>query len=197
MKTLRFIALLSLLLAATMSVRAESVPDSVSADAPKEQPSKKSKSEIKGKFIQRLGFTSGGFTQNIFLADLETGKIYVMGVKKLFTSAKENKFHKKLPPGEYAIVAYYYWEGKWYGGDLFAEFALKKTEDFGRLTKRLLRLLSSPPKRGSKLKKPEIECLKKYFYKFTLPADTVLDVGTWDFSEHHVPVFSGGVVVAE
>jgi hypothetical protein len=50
------------------------------------------KAVIYGKFVQRLGFSSGGFTQDIYVRNTNTGQLYSIIVKPAFKSAKENEF---------------------------------------------------------------------------------------------------------
>ena len=47
---------------------------------------------IYGLFIQRLGFSSGGFPQDIRIINLDTKEIFSFRVKPTFKSAKENIF---------------------------------------------------------------------------------------------------------
>lgn len=74
------------------------------------------KAVIYGRFIQRLGFSSGGFAQDIFLRERASGKIYSMRVKGTFKSKKENTFCFHLPAGEYELLTYFWTQSKWYGG---------------------------------------------------------------------------------
>lgn len=76
---------------------------------------------IYGNFIQRLGFSSGGYAQEIYLRNITTDKIYSMRVKATMKSAKENVFCFHLPPGEYELRQYYWTQSKWYGGMVHLE----------------------------------------------------------------------------
>lgn len=71
---------------------------------------------IYGNFIQRLGFSSGGFPQDIRIINLESNEISTFRVKPIFKTAKENSFCYLIEPGEYAILNYWWTESKWYGG---------------------------------------------------------------------------------
>ena len=62
---------------------------------------------IYGLFIQRLGFSSGGFPQNIRIVKLHTKEIFSFRVKPTFKSAKENIFSFHVPSGDYAIIQYW------------------------------------------------------------------------------------------
>jgi hypothetical protein len=74
-----------------------------------------------GNFIQRLGFSSGGFPQDIRLLNLETKEVFAFRVKPTFKSAKENTFIYVIKPGTYAILNYWWTQSKWYGGKMFTE----------------------------------------------------------------------------
>ncbi|SKB96112.1 hypothetical protein SAMN05660841_03313 [Sphingobacterium nematocida] len=45
---------------------------------------------IYGNFIQRLGFASGGFAQDIRLINIDTKEVFAFRVKPTFKSSKEN-----------------------------------------------------------------------------------------------------------
>ena len=53
---------------------------------------KNGKAIIYGNFIQRLGFSSGGFPQDIRLINLDTKEVQTFRVKPIFNSSKENTF---------------------------------------------------------------------------------------------------------
>lgn len=76
---------------------------------------------IYGVFVQRLGFSSGGFAQFILLYHVDDQKYYRLQVKEPFTSAKENLFCAELPTGKYEIISYNYVHSKWYGGKVYEE----------------------------------------------------------------------------
>ncbi len=79
------------------------------------------KAVIYGNFIQRLGFTSGGFPQDMRIANVNTKEVFAFRVKPTFKSAKENLFCYILEPGTYVILNYYWTQSKWYGGKMFVE----------------------------------------------------------------------------
>lgn len=66
------------------------------------------KGAIYGSFIQRLGFSSGGYEQSVYLRKIETGKIYRFVVKPTWRGSKENFFSKTVTPGKYEILFYEY-----------------------------------------------------------------------------------------
>ena len=76
---------------------------------------------IYGVFVQRLGFSSGGFAQFILLYHYDDQKYYRLQVKEPFTSAKEILFCAELPTGKYEIRSYNYVHSKWYGGMISEE----------------------------------------------------------------------------
>ncbi|WP_316795945.1 hypothetical protein [Pedobacter agri] len=76
---------------------------------------------IYGNFVQRLAFLSGGFPQEIRIANSETGEIYSFNVKPAFKSAKENTFIYYIKPGKYIILHYWWTQSKWYGGKFYTE----------------------------------------------------------------------------
>lgn len=76
---------------------------------------------IYGNFIQRLGFSSGGFPQEIRLMKMETKELLTFRVKPTFKSEKENAFIYFLKPGTYTILYYCWTQSKWYGGKFFTE----------------------------------------------------------------------------
>lgn len=94
----------------------------------KQDPASKQKAIIYGNFIQRLGFSSGGFAQDIRIMNVETKEIFPFRVKPTFKSAKENIFCFYLEPGNYVILNYLYTQSKWYGGKIFTEHIYKNVE---------------------------------------------------------------------
>ena len=109
---------------------------------------------IYGSFVQRLGFTSGGFGQYIFLKNVESQKIYRFSVKPTFKSAKENTFIYHVPPGTYVIHQYVWTKSKWYGGETYVEPIVKE--------------------------QPADSLLR--YYVLNLMPDKVSYVGTWNFA---------------
>lgn len=79
------------------------------------------KSIIYGNFIQRLGFSSGGFPQDIIIHNIDTKEFFKFRVKPTFKSKKENQFCVHINPGDYIIVNYLWTQSKWYGGTMYGE----------------------------------------------------------------------------
>lgn len=91
---------------------------------------------ICGNFIQRLGFKSGGFAQEFYIADTATKEIYAFRVKPVFKSARENTFAYHIKPGTYALLKYQYHESKWYGVKEFHEPVSKADKSYYMFTVR-------------------------------------------------------------
>ena len=68
---------------------------------------KSGESIIYGNFIQRLGFSSGGFPQDIRIVNIESNEIYAFRVKPAYKSAKENTFCSHIKPGKYYLLNYW------------------------------------------------------------------------------------------
>ncbi|WP_294346272.1 hypothetical protein [uncultured Sphingobacterium sp.] len=86
------------------------------------------KAIIYGNFIQRLGFSSGGFPQDIRLINTDTKEVLAFRVKPTFKSSKENTFIYTIEPGNYAILNYWWTNSKWYGGKMYTEYIFKNTD---------------------------------------------------------------------
>lgn len=124
---------------------------------------------IYGNFIQRLGFSSGGFPQDITLKNIDSGEILIFRVKPTFKSAKENIFCYFIKPGNYMIENYWWTQSTWYGGKMFTEPIFKEidaTDNF-----------------EIKIKSGEInqDNLKRYTFK--IEPNTLNYLGTWDFDK--------------
>jgi hypothetical protein len=112
---------------------------------------------IYGKFVQRLGFSSGGFPQDISITNNATGEVFMFRVKGAYRSAKENTFCYHLPPGQYTLMAYHWTQSKWYGGTAHVEpiykgipsSAIKKMIDEGKLKEGQLERFSFEVKPGT------------------------------------------------
>ncbi len=125
------------------------------------------KSVIYGNFRQRLGFSSGGFIQEIRIENTETHELFSFIVKPAFKSAKENTFCYILKPGTYSILNYYWVKSQWYGSKTFIEPIYKDidaTDDFNK-----------------KLKSGEIKETDLIPYVFTVKANSLNYLGTWNF----------------
>ncbi|MES2829767.1 MAG: hypothetical protein V4687_16535 [Bacteroidota bacterium] len=74
-----------------------------------------------GNFIQRLGFKSGGYVQEMYIVNSITKEVLIFRVKPMFKSAKENTFAYHIKPGTYTVFMYQYVESTWYGAKIFKE----------------------------------------------------------------------------
>ena len=87
--------------------------------------SQTNKTIIYGSFIQRLGFTSGGFRQEVWIIDTLTKEKFKLNVKPSYGTRKQYAFCNHIKPGTYAILNYYYKESKWYGALITTEPIIK------------------------------------------------------------------------
>lgn len=125
-----------------------------------------------GNFIQRLGFKSGGYPQDIRIVNIDTHDTYTFRVKSTFKTAKENAFCYVLEPGTYAIVNYWWTKSTWYGGKSYVEPILKGIEVNEKLKERVDK---------GELKEEDFE-----MFSFTVSPNTLHYLGTWDFSKSPV-----------
>ncbi len=121
-------------------------------------------SVIYGNFIQRLGFSSGGFPQDIRLLNMDTKEIYAFRVKATFKSTKENKFCYIIKPGNYVLLNYWWTKSKWYGGDIYTEPIYK----------------SSNPALAEQNSQISNQ------FKFTILENTLNYTGTWHFETESI-----------
>ncbi len=128
-----------------------------------------STSIIYGLFIQRLGFTSGGFPQEIRLQNIVTQTVYTFNVKATMKSSKENTFCYYIKPGMYKILSYYWTQSKWYGGVMHEESIFK---DIDTSTKDYQKAI----KRG------EVDINKLSSYYIEIRPKSVYYLGTWHFN---------------
>ena len=126
---------------------------------------------IYGLFIQRLGFSSGGFPQDIRIINLDTKEIFSFRVKLTFKSAKENIFSYHIPSGNYAILQYLWTQSKWYGGKMFTE-PIFKNYAFSKIEAKL---------KSGDLKEEELE-----HFKFSIQPMSLNYIGTWHFDKETV-----------
>jgi hypothetical protein len=124
---------------------------------------------IYGNFIQRLGFSSGGFPQDIRLINTETKEILDFRVKPTFKSAKENVFCYAIKPGSYAILNYWWTQSKWYGGKMYTEPIFKGIDATDNLEQ--------------KLKSGQIKQEELIQFKFTINDNSLNYLGTWHFDK--------------
>lgn len=126
---------------------------------------------IYGIFIQRLGFSSGGFPQDIRLFNIDTKEIFSFRVKPTFKSAKENIFGYHIPSGNYVVLHYWWTQSKWYGGKMFTE-PIFKNYAFSELQTKL---------KSGKIKEEDLEQ-----FKFSIQPNTLNYIGTWHFDKEIV-----------
>ena len=123
---------------------------------------------IYGNFIQRLGFSSGGFPQDIRIQNIETKEFYKFRVKPTYKSRKENPFIFHIPPGKYRILVYWWTKSQWYGGKMFTEPIYKGID---ASTKGFMK----------KWENGEIQEKDLEQYEFTIEKNTINYLGTWHF----------------
>lgn len=124
-----------------------------------------------GSFIQRLGFSSGGFSQDISIRNVETDEVYTFRVKAAFKSARENVFCFHIPPGKYVIQNYYWTKSKWYGGTMYNEPIYKNVAS-SQVRKMVYE---------GQIKKEELQQ-----YEFVIAPGTLNYLGTWRFDQEVV-----------
>ena len=122
---------------------------------------------IYGNFIQRLAFLSGGFPQEIRIANIETKEIYSFNVKPSYKSAKENAFIYFIKPGSYVILNYWWTQSKWYGGKFFTEPIFSGVDSRDSLV--------------SKVKSGIINEKDLHRFMFCVSEKSINYLGTWHF----------------
>jgi hypothetical protein len=127
----------------------------------------KGQAVIYGNFIQRLGFSSGGFAQDIRIINLENNEISSFRVKPAYKSAKENIFCFTIPPGTYAIYNYWWTQSKWYGAKFFTEPIYKNLDARENL--------------DAKIKSGELKREDLALFVFTISSNSLNYLGTWHF----------------
>lgn len=156
-------ACLFILLPAALSAQNKPIPMVPVYDNESVQPGN---TVIYGNFIQRLGFSSGGFSQDIYLRNRATGKTYAMRVKATYKSKKENTFCFHLPAGEYELSYYQWTQSKWYGGMAHLE-PISKNINFDEARKLV---------KEGKLTEDQLQR-----YTFTAEPGKLQYLGTWHF----------------
>ena len=124
---------------------------------------------IYGNFIQRLGFSSGGFPQDIRLINLDTKEVLTFRVKPTFKSSKENTFVCHIKPGNYAILNYWWTQSKWYGGKMFTEPIFKNIDATDNFEKKII---------SGQI---NIDYLEQF--TFSISENSLYYVGTWHFDK--------------
>ena len=127
------------------------------------------KAILYGNFVQRLGFSSGGFPQDIKLRNIETAEVVTFRVKPTYKSAKQNTFMVYIEPGTYIILNYEWTKSMWYGGKMYTEPIYKDFDGFNYISKK------TDPNQFSHQK------LERF--QFTIEANTLYYVGTWHFDQ--------------
>lgn len=122
---------------------------------------------IYGNFVQRLAFLSGGFPQEIRIANIENNEIYSFNVKPAYKSAKENAFIYFIKPGKYVILHYWWTQSKWYGGKFFTE--------------PIFNGLDSRDSLATKVKLGFIKENDLHRFMFSVDENSVNYLGTWHF----------------
>lgn len=130
---------------------------------------KNGKAIIYGNFIQRLGFSSGGFPQDIRLINLDTKEVLTFRVKPTYKSSKENTFVYHIRPGNYAILNYWWTQSTWYGCKMFTEPIFKNIDATDNFEKKV----------GSgQINKDNLEQ-----FTFSISENTLNYIGTWHFDK--------------
>ena len=127
---------------------------------------------IYGNFIQRLGFSSGGFPQDIRIINLDTKEVLTFRVKPSLKSAKENTFIYFIKPGNYAIQNYWWTQSKWYGGMMFTEPIFKGIDATDNFEK--------------KIKSGQINQKELVQFTFAITKHSLNYLGTWHFDKEIV-----------
>jgi hypothetical protein len=120
-----------------------------------------------GNFIQRLGFSSGGFSQDITLYNFDTKEVFTFKVKPTFRSAKENAFFYVVKPGTYFIIYYSWIQSKWFGPVNFREPIFKGIDSGDDFKSKLI---------SGEIKKSDL-----LQYSFTVTPNSLNYLGTWHF----------------
>lgn len=123
---------------------------------------------IYGNFIQRLGFSSGGFPQDIILRNIETKEYFKFRVKPTYKSGKDNSFCFYIKPGTYQIISYVWTQSKWYGGMMYGEPIFKGIDANEYIEKNVT--ISPDLYENASLR-----------YAFTLGENSLCYLGTWNF----------------
>ncbi len=120
---------------------------------------------IYGNFIQRLGFNSAGYEQEITLVEVYTRKTYSFIVKEAFCPAKENNFVYHIKPGTYAILNYQWAKEMWYGPAEITEHIYKGIDS------RKKKKVNTGPEGYS----------QPVSFTFTILPNTINYIGNWHF----------------
>lgn len=124
---------------------------------------------IYGSFIQRLGFSSGGFPQDIRLMNTATNEVVAFRVKPAFKSAKQNNFIFYIKPGNYIILNYWWFKSTWYGAKEYLEPIYKNIDSMDNLEEKIASGI--------------IQVDHLIPYTFTILENTLNYLGTWHFDQ--------------
>lgn len=118
---------------------------------------------IYGGFIQRIGFSSGGYSQYLQLINTDTKKYYSLLVKPETRTRKTNIFVAHIPAGNYAILNYQWTRSTWYGHSETTEPVYKGVDS--RREQKTKAAYATPPG----------------YFVFKVVPNTINYVGTWHF----------------
>lgn len=164
---IKYLFIFSILIAGiTTNANSQKIQSLKKADSSKEL--NDSTSIIYGLFIQRLGFTSGGFPQEIRLQDIVTKKLYSFNVKGTMKSSKENPFCYYIKPGMYKVFSYFWVKSKWYGGEMHEESIFKNVD-------------TSAKDYIKEVKNGNIDPAKLESYYIEIRPQNIYYLGTWHF----------------
>ena len=122
---------------------------------------------IYGSFIQRLGFSSGGYQQDIRIRNMDTNEVFAFEVKPYLRSRKENTFCFYIKPGTYEILNYWFTKSKWYGGLTTTEPIFKNIDANINLKNKI---------DSGIIKREDL-----HHFKFKVENNTITYVGQWHF----------------
>lgn len=128
---------------------------------------------VYGDFIQRLGFSSGGFPQDVYLKNLNSEKYYRFRAKPTYKSRKDNSFCFYIPTGRYIIYSYFWTQSKWYGGAWHGEPIFKDID-------------LSKYKVGERLIDEEYLDNDSVRFIFEVKDNSINYLGTWHFDDINV-----------
>lgn len=125
---------------------------------------------IYGVFVQRLGFSSGGTPQTLFIRNIETKEVVRVTVKPTWASKQKNSFSAKMKPGTYELTHYHFPEG--YTQNWKNIYSCSTREECIKINERI--------------KNNDTTDLVRY--KFTVESNKINCIGVLDFSQA-IPVF--------
>ncbi|AMJ64966.1 hypothetical protein AXW84_05660 [Hymenobacter sp. PAMC 26628] len=120
---------------------------------------------VYGRFLQRLSSNTLGQGQYVRLVNMTTHKSFRINVKPVLKTVRENTFCYALPAGRYALFVYEFPDPAWSGLRIHLESILK------------------PPSNAT------ASTLGTTRYQFTVAADKLHYVGTWNLATENQPEF--------